>query len=620
MLGSMRAKNTNQTLIWAILALLALGLVGFGGAGIGGGTIRSVGQVGEEKISVDVYAQSLNSSLSNLSQQLGRTVTASEAETMGLQGNVLQELLTTAALDNETRKLGISIGDEAVRTRLLANTAFQGLDGSFDKEAYEFALERARLTPKAYDEILRKEAARTFVQSAIVTGVKSQGTQTQALLAFDRETRDFTWAELTGDALAAPIGEPTDAQIQSQYEAVPGLYTAPLTREITYAWLSPDMLTDQVDIDEALIKESYDLQSDRFNKPEKRSVERIAFGSDAEATEARNLIDAGTATFNTILADRGLLPEDADLGEVERGTLSKEAAEVVFTADGPGVVGPVQTDLGPALFRINAILSEDITPFEDAHDEIKGELAGEAARRLVSDLVVDIDDLLAGGATVEQLADDTDMELGKISYTASTTGGIAAYEKFRQIAATTNVGDFPEINDLADGGIFALNVDAIKEPTLRPLAEVKDQVIADWKRAETVRQLTAQAETLKAELEKGAGFGDLETHEAPDTRRTGFIENTPISMLDIMFQIEAGKAAIAAGPDSVFIARLDQINAYDPMSAENQPLQDAVQDQLDGQIANDLLSTFAGALRDEAGVSLNQTAINQINAQMTGGQ
>ncbi|MBL4750228.1 MAG: SurA N-terminal domain-containing protein [Amylibacter sp.] len=619
MLGSMRAKKKNQTLVWIILGLLVLGLIGFGGAGLGGGIIRSVGQVGDEEITTESYGQALNAALSNLSQQFGRNVTAAEAQAFGVQDQVLQGLLTTAALDNENNRLGISIGDQAVRAELLNTSAFQGLDGSFDKASYEFALERANLTPSEYEVILRKQAARAFLQAAIVAGVKTQGTQTQALLAFDRETRDFTWAELTADTLGAPVAAPTDAQIQAQYEATPEAYTAPLTRKITYVWLTPDMLADQVDVDEALIQESYDLQSDRFNKPEQRSLERIIFGSEQEAIEARNLLDAGSATFDTIAADRGLAPGDLDLGEVTRGTISTEAAKLVFDTDATGIVGPVKSSLGPALFRINAILAEDITPYEDARAEILGELAGEAARRLVSELVTDIDDLLAAGDTLEVLATDTDMQLGEISFTADTSDGIAAYENFRTAANQSQKGDFPEIVDLADGGIFSLRVDAVIEPALRPLDTVKDQVIADWKRAETLRLLTAKAEQLKTDIEAGASFGSLVTHPEVAARRSAFIEAIPSSLITRIFETGTGKAIVVAGDTSVFVARLTQVNAFDGSTEQNTALRDAVQKQLDAQLGSDLLAVFANALRDTADVSINQPAINQINTQLTGG-
>ena len=619
MLGSMRTNKKNQTAVWVILGLLVVGLIGFGGAGAGGGTISTIATVGDEKVSVDAYAQAVSTSLNSLSQQAGRQLTALEAEQLGLQRQVMDGLLTTAALDDATSKLGISVGDEAVREQLMNTAAFQGIDGSFDTESYEFALERARLSPAQYDAILRKQAARVFMETAILDGVQSQGTQTQALLSYDRETRDFTWVEITADALSEDISEPTEEQIQSQYEATPQAYTAPLTREITYAWLSPEMLSDQVNIEEAQIQESYDLQPDRFNKAEKRNLDRIVFGSLEEAEAARSGIDAGTQTFDTILADRGLTPADANLGDVQIGGVAKTAADVIFASNETGIIGPVESSLGPAIFRINAVLAEDITPFEEARAELVGELAGEAARRLVGDLVEDIDDLLAGGATIEELATDTDMKLETISLSADTSEGIAAYENFRTIANQTQESDFPEINNLADGGVFALRVDEIKQPALRPLDTVKNQVIADWKAAETVRLLTAKAEELKNGLNIGGSFNVYAINEEKAVRRSGFIENTPLGLLDMVYNLDAGKAAVVAGSNSVFVARLDNINAFDATTEENNSLVEAVQQRLDSQIANDLLSAFSNSLRANADVSINQEAINQINVQLTGG-
>ncbi|MEH6361716.1 MAG: hypothetical protein V7761_13425, partial [Amylibacter sp.] len=99
-----------------------------------------------------------------------------------------------------------------------------------------------------------------------------------------------------------------------------------------------------------------------------------------------------------------------------------------------------------------------------------------------------------------------------------------------------------------------------------------------------------------------------------------YIEGTPTALLGDVFTVDTGKTTIAAGASSIFIARLDQINGFDDSIAENQTLRDAVQQQLDSQIGNDLLTVFANALREEAGVSINQAAINQINVQLTGGQ
>ncbi len=210
------------------------------------------------------------------------------------------------------------------------------------------------------------------------------------------------------------------------------------------------------------------------------------------------------------------------------------------------------------------------------------------------------------------------MQLGTIALTADTTLGIAAYENFRAIANQTQPSDFPEVANLADGGIFTLRVDAIKEPALRPLDDVKDQVIVDWKRAESLRLLTIKAEDLKTDLEAGASFGSLQTQTQTDASRSAFIEATPSALIGQVFTLDPGKTIVVAGEAAVFIARLDQVNAFDGTSEANQALQDAVQRQLNAQLGNDLLTVFTNALREDAGVSINQVAINQINVQLSG--
>ena len=117
--------------------------------------------------------------------------------------------------------------------------------------------------------------------------------------------------------------------------------------------------------------------------------------------------------------------------------------------------GRCETPLGPALYRVNAILDPTEVPFEEARDDLSVEFAQDAARRSIDAARDEIDDMLAGGATLEELADDTDMELGVIRWDGeqTTTGvGIAAYEEFRTTAATLEEGDFPTLEGLSDGG------------------------------------------------------------------------------------------------------------------------------------------------------------------------
>src|SRR5690606_34595586 len=127
-------------------------------------------------------------------------------------------------------------------------------------------------------------------------------------------------------------------------------------------------------------------------------------------------------------------------------------------------------------------------------------------RRLVNDQIDPIDDLLAGGATLEEIAAETSLQLGEILLGESNDEPIAGYLEFRAAADAAKVGDFPEVSLLEDGGLFALRLDEIVPPVLQPLDDVRVAAISAWESAETAKALTAQADALKTAVEGGGNL------------------------------------------------------------------------------------------------------------------
>lgn len=620
MLNSMRGSGQSKVM-WVIMGMLMLGLTGFGISGLGGGTVRSIGSVGDEPINVNTYALAYRNAAAQFSQQAGRQLSPSELQLFGVQQQVLDAVVSQAALDNETNQKGISVGDDLVRRSILENPQFQGLDGKFDQASYDFYIDRQLgLSPNEFETLLRKENARAILQNAVVGGISGGTTIPMTLMRFAQQERSFEWAALTVDHLGTPVPAPTDAELKSFYDTNSVDYMSPLTRNITFAWLNPADLLDQVAVSEEEIQESYNLQSDRFNKAEQRAVDRVVFPNMKAAQVARDRLDAQKASFSDIVKERGLEEADVDLGEIERGALSKSAADLVFAQTTPGIVGPVESSLGPALFRINAVIGADNTPYAEVRDELRDELAGESARRLVLDSIGNIDDLLASGATLEELAKDTDMTLGKIGYFNGNEDPIAAYDEFRAAALAATKGDFPEVTDLSDGGIFAMRLDSIDQPAAIPLADVRDQLVADWTAAQIQTRLMALAGRLKPGLEKGGDLTVLGLDLMPvdGITRSSFIESLPQGALQQIFELKLGGVTIIQSDEDVVLARLTNITDFDPDLGENDAILARLKSQVDGQIAVDMLDSFANALEKQAGVSLNTAIINQVNTQVSG--
>lgn len=617
MLNSMRSKK-NRTIMYILMALLIAGLTGFGISSFTGGSLRNIGSVGDERISIDAYARQMNQTIQNVSRQIGRNLTPEEIESSGIQRAVLEEVVTAAGMTNEAKRLGLSVGDAAVRDEILSTPAFKSLTGEFDPEAYKYALERINLTPAEYEESLRMTNARNLIQSAVATGIRSNDTAAEVFVSYAGETRDIEWVELTADYLTTPVADPTGEQVVEQYELDPEAYTAPLTKDITYVWLSPDSLSAEVEVTDAELLEAYNINSERYNRPARRAVDRIVFGNQQDAQDARARLDSGLIDFDALAEERGLTLEDIDQGELERDQLPQPVGELIFNAAEPGIVGPAETDLGPAIYRINAIFDESITPFEDVKDDLREELASEHTGTMVLNMLPEIDDMLAAGATLEELGAETKMQLGTLSYSAELTDGIAAYDEFRTVADQTGEGDFPEIEHLSDGGVFALRVDKVTQPARIPLDEIRDKVARDWKTAETVRRLTELGDRFAGRLAETSDFGSLGiiSQTAGGLTRAGFVEGTPPLLVTQVFDAEQGQAVVVADTQSVFLAQVVKVTPVDLNAAENQAIVARIRDQIDQQVAQDVLYAYMSAVQEAAGVTLDPNAISSVNSQL----
>ena len=621
MLSSMRISKKNQPFVYGLLGLLALGLVGIASGGVDGSRISSIGKVGEEPIPVTSYAQSLRNTIQNISRQIGRQLTSQEISAYGLQSEALENVVSSAALSNEAKRLKISVGDDLVAEEIIATPTFTSVDGKFDKEAYEFALENSGLDTKEYELQTRKAIARSLIEGAVASGTKTPSSHAMTLIKFAREERSFDWASIDKKLLSTQAINPTIDQLKAYYDKNNILYTAPLSRKLTYVLLSPEMLADKITVTQSELKDEYKSQPDRFNKPARRIIDRIIFDSVKTARTVKDQLDKEEVSFTKVAEDRGLTQTDIDLGDIEKGQLDKDIDDLLFNASEVGIYGPIDTNLGPALFQINAIIDPQNTSFEDAAEELTAEYVSIESRKLINEMITDIDDLLAQGLTLEEIAKETAMELEKISYDNTTENGIAAYDGFRAEALKVKIGDFPELRELSDGGVFALRLDDLIEPALRPFETVKDQVATDWSASEDKKSLLKLADTLIIKLDNGETFEslNLNAESVSSITRNKYIDGIPAQLLEELFSNKTGKTSKIDNGDTVLLARLNDISEFNSETDESKELLSQVGIQLSNQVTGDLLRLFASALKDRDGVILNQNAVNQINTQILGG-
>ncbi|WP_147105813.1 peptidylprolyl isomerase [Tateyamaria sp. syn59] len=605
--------SISKIAVWILLGLLFVGLsLGFGLDGLGG-TIRTVGKVGDKHIDVQTYANTLQREMQAVGQQTGTPLTFARAQAIGLDQAVLSQLVRARALDHEAGEMGLSVGDEVIRDEILNIPAFRGLDGTFDRDAYRFALDQQGTSEAEFETTLREEVSRSILQGAIVAGMQMPDTYARTLVSFLGETRDFTWVRLGQADLETDLPDPSDEVLRAYYEENLGDYELPETKRITYAVLLPDMILDSMEVEEETLRAEYDARADQYNQPERRLVERLVYLDPEAADRAAAQLEVDGTTFEALVAERGLELGDVDMGDVTRLELDA-AGEAVFGAAVGDVVGPLPSSLGPALFRVNAVLPAQTVSFEEARPQLQQELSMDAARRQIAVLAEEFDNLLAGGATLEELDAETDMQLGTIDWYPALGEGIAAYDGFRDAAVELTQDDFPEIVQLDEGGIFAMRMDDLLPPRPAPFEEAKLNVQGNWEAEQSEARLTDKAEALLPALEAGESFASQSLDSIVETEldRGAFVQGTPPEFMTSVFEMDPGDVRIIPGYGAVLVVRLDAINPAED-TPEVQAETEALSAELGQIMAGEIFNIFGEDVVLRAGTQINQQALDAVH-------
>jgi peptidyl-prolyl cis-trans isomerase D len=611
-----KKKGGRSLVVWVLVAMLIAGLSGFGVENFGGATAK-IGRVGEIEIEANDYAREMQGQINTLTRQFGAPVSMADARSFGVDRQVLAGLVNRAALDNEAARLGLSVGDATVAAELGKISAFQGISGTFDREAYALTLQQNGTNEAAFEANLRRDVARALLTGAVAGGVVSPAPLTDTLVAYAGEKRGFSLLVLDDTALDAPLAAPTPAEVQAHYDANIATYTRPEAKRVEYAALLPETLAATMEVPEEEVQKAYDARLSEFMIPEKRLVERLVYPDEAAALAAKARLDQGTS-FDDLVAERGLTLEDVDLGDVTREEL-EDAADAVFALTEPGTVGPLPSALGPALYRMNAILAAQETTLDAARPELLQILQTEAAARAIADKVEAIDDALAGGATLQDLSTEFGMTLASTDYAAGAEDNdtITGYTAFRSAADALAEGDFPEAILLEDGGLVAMQLVEILPPSPVPLDKITDKVTEATRAEALARALAAKAAAAKTAVEVGATLESQGTVTAvAPTDRQATLDVGPAVVLETAFQMQPGEIQVIEAGNFVALLRLDSITAAEVTSEEGQEMQDSIRQNLDRSIAEDMAALFTATVGQQAGIALDQAVIDAVNTQL----
>ncbi len=525
MLQSIRdGLQSRKWLTYILLGALALVFAAWGAYGIvnfNAGGSSYAAEAGGQKIPIETARNAWLNQQSQFQQRLGAEIPA--AQKAFLQDRLLEGLIRRALLTERSHDLGYRVSEENVHEAIRNEPAFQ-IEGKYSPEAARERLAQAGMSLATFESDLRGDLQRSQLQNGIVISDFQTPSEVQRARALHNEQREVRYALIPPDKYSADV-QVDDGAVQAYYKAHQALYMTPESARLQYAQLRLDQLAAQVKPSDADIQAAYEKNKSRYNEPEKRHGRHILIPVGKDDAAARKqaeevLAQAKSGKDFAALAkqysqDPGSADKGGDLGWVDRNQFVGPFDDALFSMTAGEIRGPVKTQFGYHIIRLDEIQPGKTRPLESVRGEIEAELKRNVAADRFGEIQEQIQARLEqSGGDLGSLAKEFHLETGEVSQFLRGSGGapLGTAQPIQDIV----FGDSPLQPGRIGGPVLVgedrlvlVKVTEHNKPQPTPVAEVHDAIVALIRKDRGSEAALKAAQEGQAKLQAGTSFDDV---------------------------------------------------------------------------------------------------------------
>jgi peptidyl-prolyl cis-trans isomerase D len=590
-------------------------------------------KVNGTEISANQVRQTYQQQLAQIERQ--SSVPLDDAMRNEIKQRVLEEYVASEALATRADDLGYRVSDSELLAEMAKVPALQ-VDGKFDYGHALAVLNAQGRSPSEIEALFRHDAKLRQLDTALNASSFATPTELKEFRALTHQQRELAWLTVSAAKYAAGA-TPDDAAVKAYYDAHKAEYLTPETVNLRYVELSLEKLASKVTVDDAQLKAYYDEQKtktpERFLQAEQRRVRHILLSVNdpkedaAVKLKAEGILKRAQAgedfakLAKEFSQDPGSAQQGGDLGWSERKVFVGPFADAAFGMKVDEIRGPVKTQFGYHILKLDGIQP----PAEKTFDQAKAELETEYKRNEAERLFNNAQDQLADAAL--QNATDIDVVAKKAGLTVQDVPEFSRSDGGGALGKVPAVIDAAFSQDVLDGRLSSivevekgrgvvLRATDHKLPQQKPLEAVRTDVIAAWKKLRGVELASAAAADAVKRLNAGENWDAVAKSLGAAVQPPKFVSRSDqaVPMEVRVTAFNAPKPAqkpiyetLSLGDGDAAVLALSGVRE-DPSSA---PIKDAdLRLQYAAQIASFEAQSYAAAARADAKITLNPKAID----------
>jgi peptidyl-prolyl cis-trans isomerase D len=514
-----------RALAYLILIPLALVFAVWGAAGVVNldffGAADYAARVNGTKVPLQRVNEAWQDQQSRFQQQFAQDMPEETRRIM--QEGLLEQFVREALVSERTADKGYRVSEARIQEVIQSEPAFQ-VDGKYNETLALSRLAQIGTTPERYRADLRASLQNRELQRSIQVSEFMTPREVARMVTLEDEQREVRYATIPRDRFESAVVV-DDAAVADYYSKNAAQFQTAESVRLQFAELRLDQVAAQVTVAESDLQALYARDRDRYVDPEKRRARHVLIAAGSDDAAARRKAESVLAEaragkdFAELArresADSGSAAQGGDLGWSEKTVFVPEFAEALFKLKEGEITGPVKTQFGYHVIRLEGIQASRSKSFDEARGELESRYRRDRAAELFGDRSEQVQRRLEQpGADFEALAKELGLATGEVAEFARGTGGapLGADRALEEIV----FGD-PVLNQRRIGGPAALGEDRFvivrvldhRKPAPRPLAEVRADIVTALRGAGASDAARKLADEAVRRLDAGEPFDSV---------------------------------------------------------------------------------------------------------------
>lgn len=590
-----------------------------------------IARVGEHEISLLQFQQIYMQQLNNYRLQSGGDVSEEILRSLGIDRQIIQQLIDEYAAITEAERLGLVVGDAEVRERIITLPQLQ-VDGQFIGDSAYYQLlqtQQPPINPTQFEEEIRQQIMLERLQTAVTSWM----TVTDEEIAEEHRRRNekvkvniisFRASEFRDEA------EATDDDISLLYEEEAANYEVPEKRQLRFLLVDESEIFDSLTVTDDEVRQYYDTNISQYQTPGQVRANHILLRVDDEDTEEEVVERAadlatqarGGADFAELARehsdDEGTAENGGDLGLFGRGRMVPEFEAAAFEMNEGDISDPVKSAFGYHVIQVTEKQEEITQPFETVQTTIQNLLKQERASSRSTALSRAIAAEVETPEDLAQAAASRGYELQESGF-AARGEPILGLGMAPQVSAQAFSIEPNEVAgvDTPSGPAF-ITVIATQDPYIPPIEEVRDRVREDVIRKKSLalalERANEAAEVLKSadDFVSAAETAEFAVGTSELVARGASFPQVGISspVEAVAFAMEPGAVSdvIQAANSAAIVHLVEKEDASEDDLATNQ---DALRNELLFSRQNQFFSAYMENAKERLDIDIDLEVLDQ---------